>query len=408
MKLRFILILISFLSVQNLFCQKLSKEDFLRDLDFIYQNLKESASFKTQKNKHEQVEQKYQEIKNNASNIYYVIDACEELNALIDVVLDYHNSLFTNTNYYSLKDLEDKSKLETLSQQTVGFYPFSTSNLDTLQERLRKNLADSIEGVYYVQGIVKIGVVKRKSKYLGIVLESQSPSWKTGEVMAYIIPQGNNNFKILSGTVSGKQLGQTNDYYIDGFFPGRNWSKDTHQGRYYFPNQNLPLYFHEKINDKTDYLRIGSFQLSELSNALKFYEKLKQKNIPENLIVDLRNNYGGNDKSSNLLLKLLKKYKGRAIILTNYSTVSNAEQFALKARKLSNVTIMGDRTRGVLTYGINYPPKLVSPSGLFKISFTDLKDHWKTLLKYEGKGIIPDKYLVHDKSWIEQVIEMLD
>lgn len=240
------------------------------------------------------------------------------------------------------------------------------------------------------------------------MLESQSPSWRTGEVMAYIIPKGNNNFKILAGTASGKQLGRTIDYYIDGFFAGRIWSKDTYHVKHYFPNQTLPMYFHEKINDKTDYLRVGSFQLSELSNAVKFYESLKEKNISENLIVDIRNNYGGNDKSSKPLLKFLKKHNGKVIILTNYSTVSNAEQFTVKAKKLSNVTIMGDRTRGVLTYGINYPPKLISPSGLFKISFTDLKDHWKHYIKYEGKGIIPDKYLSNDKSWVEQVIEMLD
>lgn len=408
MKIRTVIIVIFFLNVQNVLCQKLSKEEFLLDLDFTYQNLKESVSYKTQQYKHEQVELKYQEIKNNASDSYYVIDACEELHGLVDVILDLHNSLFTSNVSYSLKDLQDESKLDTLLKETEGFYPFSISDLDSLQEKLRNNLTDSIEGIYYVQGILKIGIIKSKTKYLGIVLESQTPAWKAGEVMAYIIPEGNNYFKIIAGTVTGKQLSQIRDYYNDGSFVGRIWSKDPNQVKYYFPNQNLPLYFHEKINNQTDYLRVGSFQLSQLNNAIKFYEQVKEKGFPKNLIIDLRNNYGGNDKSSNPLLKLIKKYKGKAIILTNYSTVSNAEQFTLRASKLPNVTVMGDRTRGMLTYGINYPAKLISPSGVFKISFTDLKDDWKEFIKYEGVGIAPEMYLSNDKNWIDQVLEILN
>jgi len=408
MKIRVVIIVIFFLNVQNVLCQKLSKEEFLLDLDFTYQNLKESISYKTQKNKHEQVELKYLEIKNNASDSYYVIDACAELHGLVDVILDLHNSVFTSNVYYSLEDLQDTSKLDTLLKTTEGFYHFSKYNLDRLQERLRSNLTDSIEGIYYVQGVIKIGIIKCKNRYLGIILESQAPSWKAGEIMAYIIPEENNCFKILAGTVTGKQLSQVRDYYNGDFFVGSNWSKEANQGKYYFPNQNLPLYFHQNINNQTDYLRVGSFQLSQLNNAIKFYEQVKEKRLPKNLIIDLRNNYGGNDKSSNPLLKMIKKYKGKAIILTNYSTVSNAEQFTLRASKLPNVTVMGDRTRGMLTYGINYPPKLFSPSGVFKISFTDLNDDWKEFIKYEGVGITPEIYLSNDKNWIDQVLEMLN
>jgi len=408
MKIRIIIIVIFFLNVQNVLCQKLSKEQFLLDLDFTYQNLNEAVSYKTQQDKHEQVELKYQEIKKNASKSYYVIDAFEELHELVNVILDLHNSLFTSNVPYSLKDLQDELKLDTLLKETEGFYHFSKSNLDSLQERLRKNLTDSIEGIYYVQGIIKIGIIKSKTKYLGIVLESRAPSWKAGEIMAYIVPEGNNYFKILAGTVASKQLSQVRDYYNGDFFVGSNWSKEANQGKYYFPNQNLPLYFHQNINNQTDYLRVGSFQLSQLNNAIKFYEQVKEKRLPKNLIIDLRNNYGGNDKSSNLLLKMIKKFKGKAVILTNYSTVSNAEQFTLRASKLPNVTVMGDRTRGMLTYGINYSPKLISPSGVFKISFTDLNDDWKEFIKYEGVGIAPEIYLSNDKNWIDQVLEMLN
>ena len=407
MKIRIFFTLILFLNLQDVLCQTFSKEEFLLDLDFTYQNLKESISYKTQKNKHKRVELKYQEIKNKASESYYLIDAYEQLHGLVDVILDLHNTLFTGVSY-NAKDLQDESKLDALLKETEGFYPFSMADLDSLQEKLRDNLTDSIEGIYYVQGSMKIGIVKRDTRYVGIVIQSQNPAWRIGELMAYIIPEGNNYFRIITGTVPAKQLHQIRDYYTNGSFVGSIWSKDPNQVKYYFPNQNIPLYFHEKINNQSDYLRVGSFQLSQLNNAIKFYDQVKKEGLANNLIIDIRNNYGGNDKVSNPLLKMIQQYKGHAIILTNYSTVSNAEQFTLRASKLPNVRIMGDRTRGMLTYGINYPPKLISPSGIFKISFTDLKDDWKTFIKYEGIGIAPEMYLSNDKNWIEQVLQVIN
>ncbi|HIY76439.1 MAG TPA: hypothetical protein H9825_09270 [Candidatus Sphingobacterium stercorigallinarum] len=406
MKTLLVTVTILFLSTSDLFGQRLSKADFLGDLEFVYQHLKESVSYRTQKNKHKQVESTYQELKENASDSYYTLDACRALHRLVDVVLDFHNAVFSSNAAFSFNDLKDSLNAEAVLAQTKGFFPFSTVDLDRLRLKLSNSSADAVEGIYWGQHGLKIGIDKQEDQYVGIVLESDVATWTPGEVIAYIIPKGDNHFRIISGTLS-KQISQTSDYHREGSFLGMMWLKTPSRSVHYYPEPHLPLYDHQKIGPQIDYLRVGSFQLSQLKTAEAFYDKLQKTGLAKNLIIDLRNNYGGNRKNANLLLQLMKRYRLNTIILTNYATVSAAEQFTLRAKRLKHVLIAGDRTRGTLTYGINYPPKLVSPSGVFKIAFTDLKDQWKKFLPYEGIGVIPDKHLSNDRSWIDQAGEML-
>lgn len=89
--------------------------------------------------------------------------------------------------------------------------------------------------------------------------------------------------------------------------------------------------------------------------------------------------------------------------MVNFYTVSNAEQFAIKMKELKNVVILGDITRGMITYGRNYDKDKETPSQNFRIYFSDLKDNWKQYLKYEEMGLKPEIYLTSDKDWIEQI-----
>ncbi|MCS7474130.1 S41 family peptidase [Myroides odoratimimus] len=91
-------------------------------------------------------------------------------------------------------------------------------------------------------------------------------------------------------------------------------------------------------------------------------------------------------------------------VLVNFNTISNAEQFTLKLKELNNVMVLGDNTRGMLTYGRNYAVDKVIPSALFRIHFTDLNTHRREYLPYEGKGVTPDFYLSSTEDWIEQVV----
>lgn len=212
---------------------------------------------------------------------------------------------------------------------------------------------------------------------------------------------------MFSGKFIDKNLLSSIDYFVNGEFKTSKWQKEKSETNYYtvdFPDQKYVI---KNLNDRFTYIKLGSFSSSNegITEATNFYNEIPEKIKTENLIVDLRNNYGGGDKSSTQFYKLFKKFKGKIYVLVNFYTVSNAEQFAVKMKKRKNVMLLGDNTRGMITYGHNYGDDKETPSQNFRIHFTDLKNNWRNYLKYEGTGLKPEVYLTSDKKWVEQIIE---
>ena len=106
--------------------------------------------------------------------------------------------------------------------------------------------------------------------------------------------------------------------------------------------------------------------------------------------------------------KLLKKYtrKGQLYVLINNGTISQAEIFTLQLKRLPNVTLLGETTRGMLTYGSNEGKRVKLPGGSFEIYPTDMKGSAR-LLRYEDVGIQPEMYLNKEKDWIEQAVDVI-
>ncbi|RFS14676.1 S41 family peptidase [Emticicia sp. C21] len=125
------------------------------------------------------------------------------------------------------------------------------------------------------------------------------------------------------------------------------------------------------------------------------------------MIVDLRNNEGGADKVARKFMKLIRSYAGnhKIYVLVNNATISQGEIFALRLKKLKNVKILGQTTKGMISYGSNYGIWEKLPSNKFEVYMTDMKDSNKFLLKYENKGIIPDIELNNESDWIEQALQ---
>lgn len=158
------------------------------------------------------------------------------------------------------------------------------------------------------------------------------------------------------------------------------------------------------MDEQTAYLRLGSFSASKrgITKSKTFYKSIKEK---VNLIVDLRNNPGGGDKSSKKFLKLIKRFNGSVYVLVNFKTMSNAEQFVVKLRSSRKITVLGDDSNGKIAYGRNYPTTFETPSGRFRTHFSDIDT--SEYLEYENKGIKPDKYLNVSEDWIVQTLEII-
>jgi len=145
-----------------------------------------------------------------------------------------------------------------------------------------------------------------------------------------------------------------------------------------------------------------------MQQSNEFYDSIKNLLTASNLILDLRNNDGGANKVSKKFLQLIRQYtkNGKVYILVNNGTLSQGEIFTLQVKQLQNVTILGQTTKGMLTYGNNYGKREKLTSNSFEVYITDMKGD-KRLIPYENYGINPDIILLDTKDWIEQTIEII-
>jgi C-terminal processing protease CtpA/Prc len=168
-------------------------------------------------------------------------------------------------------------------------------------------------------------------------------------------------------------------------------------------------YQFRRLNQKTDYLRLGTFSSNnkKIAIATSFYESIKDSLTAKNVIVDLRDNTGGGFKTSQQFIKLLKKHMGNIHILVNNFTVSNAEQFVNELKDKSNVTTYGETTRGTLCYGNNRGTSYTLPSNRFVFYPTDMKARKKDL-PFESIGSAPDVELnPFSGDWIKQTLDLI-
>jgi C-terminal processing protease CtpA/Prc len=177
---------------------------------------------------------------------------------------------------------------------------------------------------------------------------------------------------------------------------------------YPFIPDTVKKFYTYKINSSTRYVRLGDFMVnaSNMKISKTFFNELKSSMNEKTILLDLRNNNGGGFMISKPFLKLFKKYsKGNEIkVLINRNTVSNSEQFVIRLKKCKNVTLYGEGTKGMVTYGSNYGKQIpLNSKGLF-VYPTDMRG-FKKDLHYETVGMQPDVYLSKDIDWIEQVLK---
>lgn len=403
--------IVFFLLLTSISLHAYTQNVFSDDLDFVYTRLKQSASYKTQKNNREKADAKYLALKAlYAGRQPDLFESYFRLYELVDALSDLHNDIYGNTEHFSYTDLQKPEFLEKIrNAPEYSFYPRSSADPDSLEAELTKKDRNDPEGIYYYETFFKIGIYRNAAEmYEGVVLESLIPSWQRGETILYLLPLENNRFRLFMGHPVHKRLFSATDYFVAGEFKSLPWKKKNANPDFYraaFPEKK---YHFDTLNARTSYLKLGSFSSTNenLREATAFYSRIKDSLHTPNLIVDLRNNPGGGDRTSRQFYKLLKRYQGDISLLINFATVSNAEQFTLKLKGRKNITLLGDNTRGMITYGRNYPEDLASPSGRFRIYFSDMKDNWKKYLPYEGKGISPDVYLRNDRDWIKQALEI--
>lgn len=342
------------------------------------------------------------------------------LSQLIFPLKDNHIVFYQIPDYDYFKGQEDIDRFV----KTAEFlkYPTLPINIDSLKMELLKRSADSIEGIYHYGEMYSVGLFKNGNQELtGVVVDSNVPLWTKGQVAIYLYQYNPGQYKAIYGHPSYKFfILHTNEKYLNQslansyfYLPGSHtvYTKNTEHNDHVNLPENSPKFQFKNINQKTQYLLLRTFQInpSTMKESLEFYESMKDSINRENLVLDLRNNEGGATKEAQKYFKVLKAYsrKGRTYILTNNETLSQAEMLILRLKKLPNVTIVGQTTKGMLTYGNNYDTKEKLPSGKFVVIPTDMKGKAEHL-RHENIGIEPDIPLSANTNWVDQVVEIIN
>lgn len=398
-------IVIAFLITSN-FAQSQTC-DCKADLDFIVEKMERMPSYKKQLkgNKKELFENTYNELTSKMKQPLPIEDCYKLLLQQTLLVNDVHFSLGYKNPIISKDILEDSTKLGVF-KTTEAFknHPKVDADLAELKQRLESKSVDAIEGIYNYGESQKIGVYysENKNELYGVLLENSLRQWAVGEIIFRATHTNNNKYNLYYYNVDTRKPGFIKSISLEN---GRIWGykKEGNTSNYELPIKEQSDWEFKNINDDTQYIYFGTFGNSQKTKHKEFYEEIESLLTANNVIVDLRSNRGGNDKFSDPYLKLLKNKN--VYILTNCFTGSNGEQFTYKLRQLKNAVHLGQTTRGIISYGMNYGYNYNTPSDFFNLTPTDMDFH--EFIEFEGKGIAPQTTLNFDSDWIDQTLAII-
>ncbi len=340
------------------------------------------------------------------------------LSQLIFPIRDNHLGFYELPDY---RNYRSKQAIDSfvLTKEFLD-YPRMELDLDSLRIILSAKPADSVEGIYHYDKYYRVGVFRIKANELvGLILDSDIDLWLKGQVAIHLYESAPNVFKAIYGHPLYKNfILQQNEKYRNqslinsnfyGSYSRLSYSKQLKKTDYVNLPESADMFKLEYIQKNVQYLLLQTFQANPETSkrSQRFYDSIKNSLQGSVLILDLRNNAGGAKKEMKRYYSLLRNYirKGQLYVLINNGTLSQAEIFTLKLKKLKNVTTVGQTTRGALSYGSNYGRRVRLPGGRIEIYPTDMNDNFG-LLKYEDRGIDPDLILDEKSNWIEQVIRI--
>ena len=324
---------------------------------------------------------------------------------------------------YNQDHFKTKENLDNyIASEEFSNYPKSQLNLDSLVKILETKPAESVEGIYHYDTLYSVALFESgENEYTGVVTESRFKLWIPGQIAIHLYEQSPNKFKAVYGQPILKNFFLiNNEKYKNGSllnsafttqFGSIGYSKKKRNA---VDHVNLPLndirFELKNINKDVQYLLIKTFQANKATSekSQQFYDSIKNNLTATNLILDLRNNAGGAEKEARKYVQLMKQYvrKGHLYILMNNETLSQAEMFIIELQGNQHITLVGQTSKGMLTYGSNYGRTSILPSGKFKVYPTDMRGKAKHL-QYEDVGITPDIFLNDQSNWIDQVIEII-
>ena len=225
--------------------------------------------------------------------------------------------------------------------------------LDSITLKTLSSSTGSIEGIWTSRrGDIAINKSAKNELFLGIA--ANYANWDTGQVMYEFVQKNDTLFEIIEHSnyknirpKKGIASLSLNDYFLEihdqAYFVRKSNSKtyDLASIKTYipkYPNGTNTYFVTAILSDSTFYIRVPSFDgmKEEIENALNKYRPEIMKR--PNMIIDIRNNGGGQDDEYQMLSKLIytNPYESKGVEW--YATKGNIKIFedALSAGEIRN------------------------------------------------------------------------
>jgi len=245
---------------------------------------------------------------------------------------------FFRSGHLRLRPLNQESDLESNLSDTsiIDRYKDSPSldiNLNEFENYLRDKEKIDYEGIW-ISEPYKLGVKKINHTFIGFVIEADGQYWKKGQIKFEINSDNSTVYYMRDHSEVKFEAAELwgLDHIIFGFVNLRRavpTSKNNPEIDRYFKSLSSNKPYFEVIDENTTYLRIPSFGNSEKTKI----DSVIQSNMEiitnkQNLIIDIRNNGGGSDRSYEKILPILYTNPIRKVGMEFLSTELNNQRMS--------------------------------------------------------------------------------
>lgn len=211
--------------------------------------------------------------------------------------------------------------------------PDTVETIELNEQWLTQADTNGVEGIYYnADSVYKIGLIKSKKgvrSYVGVILESRASTWKPGQVKFELFATGKDQYKGIwylrnhSAYMSTIQDGLQKGLAAEGWNKSNMTIKKEPVTYLFEEEKRLNTYF-KTLNDSTGYLRIRTFDLFEATHidSVVRANLASIQNMPR-LVIDLRSNGGGGDRSMSFLRPIIYTNPVKNIGVDLYLTPDN-------------------------------------------------------------------------------------
>lgn len=276
---------------------------------------------------------------------------------------------------------------------------------------------DDVEGIYIdVNRSFKVALIKdtaNANQYVGVVLSSRNGLWKNGQVKFVLKKNEDKSYDgFFYDDIHFAKYSQV--HYADQKLMGVEWIKEAQMklepiNPFIVPTKKKWDY--QKLDEEIDYVYLGTFNGMLAYESDTFYRELIPKLRGKRLIIDVRNNTGGGERSYNMFLNFVNSNACAAkqiALVQNTACASAGEHFILAIHKNPLVKTFGENSAGFMGYGYGNRSSITVKTSCFNYISKITESKYPEFKVYETVGIPPDVKLLRDKDWIKQVIAYLD